>query len=114
MARYKYIDINPRFLTVDLAKPLIPGTFEHAVHHLLAHELDGSYAYARGGQGRSRSRRVVRVCGVAHSCVRAVSLQLIPKRSGVHRKHDKRGGGRSGAALFREGTNWCTPHLKWL
>ena len=35
MARYKYIDTNPRFLTVDLGKQLIPGTFEHAVHHLL-------------------------------------------------------------------------------
>jgi len=30
MARYKYIDTNPRFLAVDLAKQLLPGTFEHA------------------------------------------------------------------------------------
>ncbi len=40
MARYKYIDTNPRFLPVDLAKPLLPGTFEHAVHHLLEHAID--------------------------------------------------------------------------
>ncbi len=40
MARYKYIDTNPRFLAVDLAKQLLPGTFEHAVHHLLEHEID--------------------------------------------------------------------------
>ena len=35
MARYKYIDTNPRFLAVDLAKQLLPGTFEYAVNHLL-------------------------------------------------------------------------------
>ena len=40
MARYKYIDTNPRFLPVDLAKQLLPGTFEHAVHHLLEHAID--------------------------------------------------------------------------
>lgn len=47
MARYKYIDTNPRFLAVDLAKQLLPGTFEHAVHHLLEHELDLSGFDAR-------------------------------------------------------------------
>ena len=40
MACYKYIDTNPRFLPVDLAKQLLPGTFEHAVHHLLEHTID--------------------------------------------------------------------------
>lgn len=40
MARYKTIDTNPRFLPVDLAKQLLPGTFEHALNHLLDHELD--------------------------------------------------------------------------
>ena len=40
MARYKYIDTNPRFLAVDLAKQLLPGTFEHAVHHLFEHAID--------------------------------------------------------------------------
>jgi len=47
MARYKYIDTNPRFLAVDLAKQLLPGTFEHAVHHLLEHEIDLSGFDAR-------------------------------------------------------------------
>jgi transposase len=40
MARYKQIDTNPKFLPVDLARQLLPGTFEHAVHHLLEHEID--------------------------------------------------------------------------
>jgi len=40
MARYKYIDTNPRFLAVDLARQLFPGTFEHAVNHLLDHAID--------------------------------------------------------------------------
>jgi len=40
MARYKYLDTNPRFLAVDLARQLLPGTFEHALQHLLGRELD--------------------------------------------------------------------------
>jgi len=40
MPRYKYIDTNPKFLPVDLARQLLPGTFEHALNHLLDHELD--------------------------------------------------------------------------
>ena len=40
MARYKHIDTHPRFLAVDLARQLLPGTFEHAVNHLLDHAID--------------------------------------------------------------------------
>jgi transposase len=47
MARYKYIDTNPKFLAVDLAGQLLPGTFEHALHHLLEHEIDLSRFDAR-------------------------------------------------------------------
>ena len=47
MARYKYIDTNPRFLPVDLARQLLPGTFEHAVNHLLDHAIDLSSFDAR-------------------------------------------------------------------
>lgn len=47
MARYKHIDTQPKFLPVDLARQLLPGTFEHAVHHLVEHELDLSAFDAR-------------------------------------------------------------------
>jgi transposase len=47
MARYKYIDTNPRFLAVDLTRQLLPGTFEHALNHLLDHEIDVSHFDAR-------------------------------------------------------------------
>jgi hypothetical protein len=40
MARYKYIDTNPRFLPVDLARQLLLGTFEHALNYLLDHAID--------------------------------------------------------------------------
>ncbi|HEY0846798.1 MAG TPA: transposase, partial [Noviherbaspirillum sp.] len=40
MARYKHIDTNPRFLPIDLSRQLLPGTFEHALNHLLDHEMD--------------------------------------------------------------------------
>ena len=40
MARYKPIDTSPRFLAVDLQRQLLPGSFEHALNHLLDHEID--------------------------------------------------------------------------
>ena len=47
MARYKHIDTSPRFLAVDLEAQLLPGTLEHALNHLLDHEVDLSDFDAR-------------------------------------------------------------------
>ncbi len=47
MPRYKHIDTEAKLLPVDLARQLLPGTFEHAVHHLIEHELDLSAFDAR-------------------------------------------------------------------
>jgi hypothetical protein len=47
MARYKSIDTSPRFLPVDLARQLLPGTCAHAVDHLLDHAIDLSSFDAR-------------------------------------------------------------------
>ncbi len=47
MARYKQIDTSPRFLAVDLERQLLPGTFEHALNHLLDHAIDLSCFDAR-------------------------------------------------------------------
>jgi transposase len=47
MARYKTIDTSPRFLAVDLDAQLLPGTLEHALNHLLDHEIDLSGFDAR-------------------------------------------------------------------
>ena len=47
MGRYKHIDTSPRLLPVDLAQQLLPGTFEHALNHLLDHEIDLSCFDAR-------------------------------------------------------------------
>jgi hypothetical protein len=35
MARYKHIDMSPRLLPVVLEEQLVPGSFAHAVHHLV-------------------------------------------------------------------------------
>ena len=35
MARYKIVDMSPRLLPVDLEAQLIPGSFAHAVHHVV-------------------------------------------------------------------------------
>ena len=40
MARYKPIDTGMKLLPVDLSVQLLPGTFEHALSHLLDHEMD--------------------------------------------------------------------------
>jgi transposase len=40
MARYKRIDTGLKFLPIDLSRQLLPGTFEHALSHLIDHELD--------------------------------------------------------------------------
>lgn len=84
MARYKTIDTSPRFLAVDLGQ-LLPGTFEHALHWLIEHELDlagldvryrndrsGAAAYPPGmllkvvlyaySQGIVSSRAIERAC----------------------------------------------------
>ena len=47
MARYKHIDTSPKFLPVDLTRQLLPGSFEHALNHLLDHEVDLSGFDAR-------------------------------------------------------------------
>ena len=85
MARYKVVDTNSQFLSVDLARQLLPGTFEHALNHLLDHEVDlahfdarfkndatGAPAYPTAmllkvvlfaySQGIVRSRDIERVC----------------------------------------------------
>lgn len=46
MARYKRVDMSPRLLPVDLEAQLVPGTFAHALHHLVD-ELDLSAFDAR-------------------------------------------------------------------
>jgi transposase len=35
MARYKHVDLSPRLLPVDLDAQLVPGSFAHALHHLV-------------------------------------------------------------------------------
>lgn len=47
MARYKVVDTSPRFLAVDLERQLMAGTFEHALHWIVDHELDLSGFDAR-------------------------------------------------------------------
>ena len=47
MARYKHFDTSPRFLAVDLQRQLLPSTIEHALNHLLDHEIDLSGFDAR-------------------------------------------------------------------
>lgn len=47
MARFKPVDLSPRFLAVDLQSQVLPGTFEHALSYLIDHEVDLSGLEAR-------------------------------------------------------------------
>ena len=47
MARYTSLDTNPQFVAVDLARQLLPGTIEHALNHLLDHDVDLAHFDAR-------------------------------------------------------------------
>ena len=47
MARYKHIDTSPKFIPVNLVAQLLPGAFEHALCHLIDHEIDLSRFDAR-------------------------------------------------------------------
>ena len=40
MARYKHVDTQPKLIPIDLRQQLLPGTFEHALDHLLEHAID--------------------------------------------------------------------------
>ena len=124
MARYKVLDTNPQFLSVDLARQLLPGTFEHALNHLLDHEVDlarfrndttGAPAYPPAmllkvvlfaySQGIVRSRAIKRVCPRAcdvHGVVRHDRAALHhhgPLREHAARRH--RAGVRGGAGGVR-------------
>lgn len=39
MARFKPVDMSPRFLPVVLEQQIVPGTFEHALHVLIDTEF---------------------------------------------------------------------------
>jgi|GEM_PF-1963725 len=65
MARYKYIDTNPRLLAVDLAKQLLPGTFEHALNHLLDGAIDAALHHDRAVCEHARGRHRKSLCGGA-------------------------------------------------
>lgn len=47
MARYKYIHTNPRLLSGDQAKQLLPRTFEYLLNRVLDREVDRSHFGAR-------------------------------------------------------------------
>ena len=91
-ARYKVLDTHPQFLSVDLARQLLPGTFEHALNHLLDHQVDLAHCDARFrndatgapayppamllkvvlfaySQGIVRSRAIERVCQEHVTCM---------------------------------------------
>jgi transposase len=47
MARFKAVDMSPRFLPVVLEQQITPGTFEHALHVLIDTEFDLSSLIAK-------------------------------------------------------------------
>jgi transposase len=101
MARYKPVDTQPKFVAIDLAAQLLPGTFEHALHHLLEQAIDltpfdaryrndttGAPAYAPGMLLRvvlfAYSRGIVSSRAIARACEEQVMFIAL---SGDSRPH---------------------------
>jgi len=47
MARYKPVHTGLKLLPVDFDRQVFPGSFEHALCHLVDHELDLSAFHSR-------------------------------------------------------------------
>ena len=101
MARYKPVDTQPKFVAIDLAAQLLPGTFEHALHHLLEQAIDltpfdaryrndttGAPAYAPGMLLRvvlfAYARGIVSSRAIARACEEQVTFIAL---SGDSRPH---------------------------
>jgi transposase len=72
MPRFKPVDYSPRFLAVDLARQLLPGTFEYALHHLLDREIDlkdieARYANDEAGASAYDPRVLLKIVLLAYS-----------------------------------------------
>ena len=133
IARCKSLDTNPPFLSIDLARQSLRGTFEHALNHLLDQEVDlahfgarfkngatGAPAYPPAmllkvvlfaySQGIVRSRAIERVCPRArdvHGTVRHDRAALHdhrPLREHAARRHCPSVCGRTGRM------RWTAPH----
>lgn len=70
MACCKPIDTDPRFIAVDLASQLLPGTFEQALNHLLDHEIDRSGPDARYANDETGAPRDCLPCTQRERCLR--------------------------------------------
>lgn len=101
MARYRQIDTSPRFIAIDLQTQLLPGTFEHALSHLLDHEidlsgLDARYSNADTGAPAyppavllklilfAYSRGIVSSRGIARACREHVTFIALSGDSAPH------------------------------
>ena len=92
MARYTYIDTNTPLITVDLARRLLPGTCEHAVHHLLDHDIDLSGVDARFRDDTTGAPAytpalllTVVLVADAHRSISRRAIEAAPLTAAVHR-----------------------------
>lgn len=71
MARYKTIDMSPRFLPVVLDAQLVPGTFAHALHHLVdgldLSAFDGHFRNDKNGAPAHAPRMLLKAVLLGYS-----------------------------------------------
>ncbi len=101
MARHKPVDTQPRLVAIDLVAQLLPGTFEHALHHLLEQAIEltpfdawyrndqtGAPAYAPAMLLRvvlfDYSRGIISSRAIARACEEQVTFMAL---SGDSRSH---------------------------
>jgi transposase len=95
MARYKHIDTQPKLLPVDLAQQLLPGTFEHAVNHLLDGVIDLSSFDARFRNDKTGAAAYppnmllkVVLAGYAHGVVSSRGIERLCEEHKAPRTHN--------------------------
>ncbi len=101
MARYYHMNTDLQFIALDLSEQLRPGTFEHALNHLIDHQLDLSHFDARyrnddTGAPAYRPAMLLKVIlfaysqgligsrPIANACARDVTFMAL---SGNHQPH---------------------------
>jgi Transposase domain (DUF772) len=97
MARYKYVDMSPRLLPVVLEAQLVPGSFAHALHHLIDEldlsAFDGHYRNDEAGATAHDPAMLLRAVLLGYSqglvSSRGIERACREKRS-VHCNHRRR------------------------
>ena len=77
MALDTSLGTNAQFVSVDLARQLLPGTFEHALHQLLDYEVDLTHGDAQFRNETTGAHTYPRIRAPAGHAAQGGALRLL-------------------------------------